>query len=60
MLDIKWIRENPEAFDAAMQNRNQTIRSENLLKLDEEKRKIITQIQELQSEGKFNGKIKVN
>ena len=50
MLDIKWIRENPEAFDQAMQNRNQQIRSENLLKLDEEKRKIITQIQELQSE----------
>ncbi|MES2676914.1 MAG: serine--tRNA ligase [Pseudomonadota bacterium] len=50
MLDIKWIRENPEAFDAAMQNRNQQIRAGDLLKLDEEKRKIITQIQELQSE----------
>ncbi len=50
MLDIKWVRENPEAFDAAMQNRNQEIRAINLLKLDEEKRKIITQIQELQSD----------
>lgn len=50
MLDIKWIRENPSAFDAAMQNRNQTIRSVEILKLDEEKRKITTQIQELQSE----------
>ncbi len=50
MLDIRWIRENPEAFDAAMQNRNQQIRAGDLLKLDEEKRKITTQIQELQSE----------
>ncbi len=50
MLDIKWIRENPEAFDSAMQNRNQQIRAANLLKIDEEKRKITTQIQELQSE----------
>jgi len=50
MLDIKWIRENPAAFDVAMQNRHQEIRSKDLLKLDEEKRKITTQIQELQSE----------
>jgi len=53
MLDIKWIRENPAAFDAAMQNRNQEIRAEILIKLDEEKRKIITQIQELQQERNY-------
>ncbi len=50
MLDIKWIRENPEIFDAAMQNRNQQIRAADLLKIDEAKRKITTQIQEFQSE----------
>ncbi|MCE3254620.1 MAG: seryl-tRNA synthetase [Rickettsiaceae bacterium] len=50
MLDIKWIRENAELFDVAMQNRNQQIRSKDLLKIDEEKRRIITKIQELQSE----------
>ena len=50
MLDIKWIRENPSDFDTAMQNRNQQIKAEKLIKLDEEKRKITTQIQELQSE----------
>ena len=50
MLDIKWIRENPTAFDGAMQNCNQEIRSKEVLELDEKSRKIITQIQELQSE----------
>jgi seryl-tRNA synthetase len=50
MLDIKWIRENPEAFDAAMQNRNQQFRAAKLIKLDEEKRRILTKMQELQSE----------
>lgn len=49
MLDIKWIRENPEKFDQAMQNRGQEIRSAEILKIDEEKRKITTKIQELQS-----------
>ncbi len=50
MLDIKWIRENPEAFDAAMQNRGAEFRSPELIKLDEEKRRILTRLQELQSE----------
>lgn len=50
MLDIKWIRENPAAFNQAMQNRNQTIQASNLLMLDEENRKTTTKIQELQSE----------
>ena len=50
MLDIKWIRENPAAFDVAMQNRHQEIRAENLLGLDYEKRRTITKIQELQNE----------
>lgn len=53
MLDIKWIRENPEAFDAAMQNRNQEIRAEDLLKIDEQKRQTVTVIQEFQSERNF-------
>lgn len=49
MLDIKWIRENPEKFDQAMKNRKSEIRSAEILKIDEEKRKITTQIQELQT-----------
>lgn len=39
MLDIKWIRENPTAFDAAMDKRNNNTRAETLLKIDEEIRK---------------------
>jgi seryl-tRNA synthetase len=50
MLDIKWIRENPAAFDAAMEKRNNDTRAETLLKIDEEKRKKTFLIQELQSQ----------
>ncbi|MBM5783109.1 MAG: serine--tRNA ligase [Pelagibacterales bacterium] len=49
MLDIKWIRENPAQFDEAMAKRNNEIKAENLLKIDEEKRKKTFLIQELQA-----------
>ena len=49
MLDIKWIRENPEKFDAAMLARNSEFKSFELLALDEEKRKKTALIQELQT-----------
>jgi len=49
MLDIKWIRENPDLFDAAMQKRNAEFRSQEILKIDEEKRKKTFLIQELQA-----------
>lgn len=49
MLDIKWIRENAEAFDAAMQKRGASFSSVEILKLDEEKRKKTFLIQELQA-----------
>jgi seryl-tRNA synthetase len=49
MLDIKWIRENPEKFDVAMIARNNEIRAFELLKFDEEKRKKTFLIQELQA-----------
>ena len=50
MLDIKWIRENPAAFDAAMDKRNNNTRAETLLRIDEEIRKKTFFIQELQSQ----------
>ena len=50
MLDIKWIRENPELFDASMKKRGTNFQAANLIKLDETKREKITKIQELQSE----------
>lgn len=49
MLDIKWIRENPEKFDVAMGYRGLKIKAEDLLKIDEEKRKKTFLIQELQA-----------
>ena len=50
MLDIKWIRENPEKFDVAMIARNNKIRAFELLKFDEEKRKKTFLIQEKQAD----------
>lgn len=60
MLDIKWIRENPEKFDAAMKARGNEIQSAELLKFDEEKRKKTFLIQELQAKrNKFAQEIAV-
>jgi len=50
MLDIKWIRENPEKFDAAMIARSNKTRAVEILKFDEEKRKKTFLIQELQAD----------
>jgi len=49
MIDIKFIRENPAQFDEAMQARGNSISSEQILRLDEKKRKKIQLIQELQA-----------
>jgi len=49
MIDIKFIRENPAQFDEAMQARGNSISSEQILGLDEKKRKKIQLIQELQA-----------
>ncbi len=60
MLDIKWIRENPEKFDAAMIARANEIRALELLAFDEEKRKKTALIQELQAKrNKFAQEIAV-
>lgn len=49
MHDIKFIRANPEAFDKGLARRGLPPQSAELLKLDEQKRKDQTQLQELQS-----------
>ncbi len=49
MFDIKWIRDNPAAFDAGLARRGLAPLSPELLKLDEERRAIVTQLQEAQS-----------
>ncbi|RCK43054.1 serine--tRNA ligase [Thalassospira profundimaris] len=47
MHDIKWIRDNPEAFDAAMAARKQEITAERLMDIDVERRKLMTEHQEM-------------
>ncbi|MCB2082424.1 MAG: serine--tRNA ligase, partial [Rickettsiales bacterium] len=50
MHDIKRIRENPEAFDAAMKRRGLEPLSARILELDKENRGSKTRLQELQTE----------
>lgn len=49
MLDLKLIRDNPEAFDAAIAKRGLTPLSAEILATDEERRKVITALQDAQS-----------
>jgi len=49
MHDIKQIRENPEAFDAALARRGSDPVAMKIVALDEESRAIITQLQEGQA-----------
>ncbi|KAB2910717.1 MAG: serine--tRNA ligase [Hyphomicrobiaceae bacterium] len=59
MFDIKWIRENPEAFDAGLRKRGiervdqpksgDVLFSDQLLARDEARRKVVTRLQEAQA-----------
>lgn len=48
MLDIKWIRENQESFDAALAKRGQEPRAAHLVELDDARRSHTTKLQEAQ------------
>ncbi|KXF77771.1 serine--tRNA ligase [Paramesorhizobium deserti] len=48
MLDIKWIRENPEAFDDALAKRGMEPLSSGLIALDEKRRQHVGRVQEAQ------------
>jgi seryl-tRNA synthetase len=48
MLDIKWIRDNPQLFDKALEKRGAKPLADTIIKLDAAKRNIITETQELQ------------
>lgn len=48
MFDLKYIRENPAEFDAAMARRKLPAQSPEILKLDEERRAIQTELQSSQ------------
>lgn len=49
MLDIKWIRENAEALDAALAKRGAEPTSASLIALDETRRTVIQKAQDMQS-----------
>lgn len=50
MLDIKWIRENPEVFDKALTNRGLEVISAQVIAMDEERRMTIQAVQDMQSQ----------
>jgi seryl-tRNA synthetase len=49
MLDIKWIRENPEALDAALAKRGSEPLSAALIALDQKRRAVAQAMQDMQS-----------
>ena len=50
MLDIKFVRENPDAIDAAMASRNSSWDRGAFFELDESRRSYITEVERLQAE----------
>jgi len=49
MLDIKWIRENPVALDAALAKRGAEALSASVIALDEKRRSLVQSVQDMQS-----------
>ena len=49
MYDIRWIRDNPEAFDEGLRRRGVPPRSEELIALDAARRAAQTRLQEIQT-----------
>jgi seryl-tRNA synthetase len=49
MLDIKWIRDNPQALDEALRKRSAEPMAERLLALDDTRRGVIQTLQDMQS-----------
>lgn len=50
MLDIKWIRENPEVLDTALKNRGLEKAAQHVIVLDEQRRLAIQAVQDMQSQ----------
>ena len=49
MLDMKFVRENPDAVDTAMANRQTSWDREKFFALDDERRSVIAEVEELQA-----------
>lgn len=56
MLDIKFVRENPDAIDVAMANRQGSWDREKFFALDEERRSAIAEVEELQAQRNVSSK----
>src|SRR3990167_3788187 len=50
MLDLKFIRENPDAVKTAIKNRNLELDIQEVLDLDTERRKILVEVEALKAE----------
>ena len=50
MIDINYIRENPEQFESYMRDRNTQISSNTILSTDKEKREKLNKLQALQTD----------
>lgn len=48
MLNLKWIIENPELFDKAMEKKTIKLKANKIIELDKKKREDLTKLQELQ------------
>jgi seryl-tRNA synthetase len=60
MLDIKFIRENPEAVKKALRDRASKLNLDELLALDESRRRVLAELEELRSQrNKANDEISV-
>jgi seryl-tRNA synthetase len=49
MFDIKWIRENPQAFDRGLTRRGLEPQSKHLLEIDRERREVVQKLQDAQA-----------
>ena len=49
MFDVKWIRENPDAFDKGLESRGLEPQSKAVLALDDERRAHLAGLQEAQA-----------
>ena len=47
MLDVKFIRENPELVKAAVKNKRENVDVDAFLELDKERRRLLTEVEEL-------------
>jgi len=49
MHDVRWIRDNPDAFDAGLAKRGVAPQAKDILKIDEERRALIQELQDAQA-----------